>query len=388
MSRPAANPVPERNGWRQALWARLALRFGIISALAVILVTIGFIAYIEYVDRSQLAEHGPQIDAVFAEFDARMAELGVEPDAPIVGEVIVFGVLLALVSATMAILGATWMARKIAEPISEVARSARQLVDGDLGARAEIVPDRIEGEEICRLVRDFNQLAGSLQAAEKRVRADTAAIAHELRTPLTVLSFKTRGMIDGVLETSPQQLATVLDQTDLLLRIVDDLRTISLAEAGCLYVDRSPVNVRNALSKAVSIHGEPLRAAAIEATVEAPDVDFPVDPIRLQQALGNLIANVIRYAWSGARLDIIAEHGPDGLHVLVADRGPGVPSDFASIALRPLTRVDLSRSRDGGGSGLGLSVVAAIASAHGGAVELRNREGGGLEVRLFFPGCV
>jgi two-component system sensor histidine kinase BaeS len=199
-----------------------------------------------------------------------------------------------------------------------------------------------------------------------------ADVTHELRTPLTVIRGEVEGMIDGVYSADETRLRSILEETHLLSRLVDDLRTLALAEAGALDLKREPTDVAALLVET----GAAFRSAAeakgvrIESSVtESPSVD--VDPVRVREIVNNLLSNALRYSPSGGVVRLMY----DGATVSVTDSGPGIPPESL-----PHIFERFYKSSDSGGMGLGLSIAKYLVQAHGGTIRAENAAEGGTRI--------
>jgi two-component system OmpR family sensor kinase/two-component system sensor histidine kinase BaeS len=265
--------------------------------------------------------------------------------------------------------------RSLADPLAQVMAAADAVAEGDLSVRvSEAAPG-----EMGRLAQSFNRMVTEIQSADQRRRDMTADVAHELRTPLHILQGNLEGIQDGVYEATPQQVELLLDETRRLARLVDDLRTLSLAEAGQMPLARAPVDLEALLADAAVTFSGPAEAAGIELRVDialhdgAP-LNIEGDAGRLDQALGNLLANAIQHTPAGGRVTLRLEALPGRTaRILVSDTGPGIsPEDLAYIFDR------FWRGREtGGGSGLGLAITRQLVEAHGGQIRAESMPGSG-----------
>jgi two-component system sensor histidine kinase BaeS len=209
-----------------------------------------------------------------------------------------------------------------------------------------------------------------------------ADIAHELRTPLSIVQGRLEGLIDGVYPREPSQLEPLLDETRVLTRLVEDLRTLANAESGVLTLDREPTDVGMLLRDAVSAVGA--EAAQEGITISIDDAEpFPpvsVDPVRLRQVLVNLVANAIRHGSRGGGVTLRARATPSALLIEVADNGPG-------IAAEELPKIfDRFHRRPGStGSGLGLTIARSLVRAHGGDIRAESSPGSGTTISFMIP---
>lgn len=282
--------------------------------------------------------------------------------------------ILIFIALIVAAIASVRLARRILEPLESLAMSARRIKDGDLSARA--VPGDHSLGETALLVEDFNAMAQRLQDMASDMTLWNATIAHELRTPLTILKGRLQGMIDGVFEPDEKSLHALVLQVDSLARLVEDLRTVTLADSGHLDLRLQPVRLKDEIERLVRVVDQDLKQDGFELRLDLSDVMVTVDAGRIRQALLALVANARRYAVRGV-IDISLCTENDRVVLRVADEGPGLAADIASSAFEPFRRGGQSGSLEKGGNGLGLSVVRAIVEAHGGKVRYAPSEKGG-----------
>ncbi len=288
-----------------------------------------------------------------------------------------------LVSSLFGLLLAVLLARRIARPISAVSAAAVRVAAGDLSARTPLLPGDNETNE---LARNFNLMAQGLEALEQERRGTVAAIAHELRTPLSVMQARLDAIEDGIYPLDQEQVGQLSNQTQLLTRLVGDLRTLSLAEAGRLTVQ--PGQVR-ALSLARSVaHDIQSARPGSDVLVEVlgQEGNLFADPDRLRQVLVNLTENAFKHARSRIQLTVQPPVGRQTFRMYVDDDGPGIPEEDRERVFESFVRLDPSRARVSGGTGLGLAVVRALMLAQGGEVELSSSPLGGTRATLKFSG--
>ncbi|MDO5691785.1 MAG: ATP-binding protein [Pseudomonadota bacterium] len=309
--------------------------------------------------------------------EAELREVEKKLESIVLVEVLVWG----LVGLAVGGLVGWRYARRLVAPLAELARTARQLRHGELGARVPAGTTQVR--EFDEFISDFNRMAQALQAAERERQGSSAAIAHELRTPLTVLHGRLSGMQDGVFPLSREGLQPLLAQTELLSRIVDDLRLLTLANARRLALDLSLIGLADQARTVVAAMRSLVDARGWVIVCELEPVMVQADGARLRQALQALIDNALRYGQGPLTVQTRLADGMATLCVL--DRGPGLPPGSEAHAFDRYWRADDSRGREGGGSGLGLSVVQAIAQAHGGSAFYAPREGGGAVFGLALP---
>lgn len=290
---------------------------------------------------------------------------------------LVCGLFSALVCAIIGV----YLARRIARPLEDLTTAAEALKSGDFSVR--VAASSGNTREVSSLVETFNALATSLDRMEERLRFNNMAIAHELRTPLTVLQGSLQGILDGVFPMDRKILPDLLLQIEGLGKVVEDLRTLSLAIGQKLVMQRQSLDAAEVVEAVLSASRPMLDASTLKVETGLAPAWISADPSRIGQAVLALLDNACRYAASGGCLRCETEKLADGCVIIrVLDRGPGFPEDMDAIAINPFWRGDPSRSRATGGTGLGLSVVQAIAVAHGGHLELKNRQGGGAMVAI------
>ena len=238
--------------------------------------------------------------------------------------------------------------------------------------------------EAQRLLEDFNIMAASLERLETERQATTAAIAHDLRTPLTILWGRLAGARDGLISLDKAEVELLLGQTELLARMVEDLRTLSLAEAGKLSLRRSTVDASDLVERVVM--GYVSQAADKGVTLGAsiaPEIRLEADPDRIQQILVNLLDNALRFAPAGGRVWISLKAVKRSATLSVRDDGPGIGEEALKHVFKRFYREDTARS--GAGTGLGLAIVHSLVSLHGGSVSASNHPSGGALFEVTLP---
>lgn len=278
--------------------------------------------------------------------------------------------------------GGIWLSKRIVVPLLEVARAIRAVASGDLSARAN--PQLHGFGESARLVEDFNLMAERLERAEAELRYSNSAAAHELRTPLTILKGRLQGVADGVFTLDDGLVTLLIAQVDGMTRIVDDLRTLGLFNAGMLQLSVVDIDLADIAREATQLSSEALQSKAVPVQLDLKPALVRADPDRLRQVLLALIDNATRYA-PGVPLRITTRIEHDHAVLRCIDSGPGLSPAALHSAFEPFWRDEDSRARDKGGSGLGLSVVRAIVHAHGGQVQADNAPGRGASFTVTLP---
>jgi signal transduction histidine kinase len=293
------------------------------------------------------------------------------------------------VAAVVASIAGLLLSRALTRPIRQLTLAADRVARGDLERQ---VPVR-SADEIGRLGQTFNRMVAQLRATE-RMRTDFVSnVSHELRTPLTAIKGLVETLRDGAVddgEVRDRFLATIEDETDRLIRLVNDLLVLSKADSQALKLKREALDVRDLVERSVHKLAPQLEGKGILVEVSAPDGPHSAvlaDADRIEQVLVNLLDNAIKYSPEGGRIIVaIDEESPaETVSVTVRDEGVGIPAGDLPRVFERFYRVDRARARDGGGSGLGLSIAKAIIEAHGGDITLKSEEGQGTTVRFTLP---
>ncbi|WP_306207446.1 sensor histidine kinase [Actinoplanes sp. RD1] len=241
-------------------------------------------------------------------------------------------------------------------------------------------------DEIGRLAIAFNALADRREQLEGQRQAMVSDVAHELRSPLTNIRSWLEGAQDGLVPLEPELLDLLLAEAVLLQHIIDDLRDLAAADAGSLRLHPEPAYVNDVLAQAVDAHREAAKTAEVRLE-HAPrgDPQVVVDPQRLRQLLGNLLTNAIRHTPPAGTVTLRSAADHERLEITVADTGEGIAPDDLPRVFDRFWRADSSRSRETGGSGLGLSIVRRLVEAHGGTVTVASRPGAGTTFTVRLP---
>jgi len=288
-----------------------------------------------------------------------------------------------LIAAALSLILAFLLAYRLLLPVRELTHAAEGLANGDLSQRVKVQGS----DELATLGNTFNQMADSLQNAEQSRRAMTADIAHELRNPLAVQRANLEALQDGIYPLTPESLDPILDQNQLLSRLVEDLRTLALADSGQLDLERIPTDYP-ALVKRVTERFEPQTASKkirvfFSAGTPCPKVN--IDPGRVEQILGNLLSNAIHHTPQGGLIWIEIHCSSNAAILNLRDNGPGIPPEALPYVFDRFYRADKSRSRSEGGTGLGLAIARQLTQAHGGELRAANYPDGGAIFTLTFP---
>lgn len=287
----------------------------------------------------------------------------------------------------LALLATFLLARRIVAPVEALTGAARRMEQGDLGQR---VPARGD-DEIGQLASAFNAMADGLQRTDRLRRQMVTDVAHELRTPLTGLRCQLESIQDGVVQASPDVIASLHDDILSLQRLVDDLQDLALVEAGQIRLQRTTIEPASEVGAVIRSLPEPAgkgedssdRATIRVALDGLPAVD--ADRHRFRQVVRNLLVNALIHSPPGGTVEV-AGHAQDGLvEITVRDEGPGIPPEHLPHIFERFYRADPSRQRGTGGAGLGLAIVRSLMEAHGGEVRVASDPGRGATFTLTFP---
>lgn len=271
---------------------------------------------------------------------------------------------------------ARWMFSRTIAPIGQLIDATRRLGDGETGVR--ITPTR--RGPMSAVATSFNRMAEGIEEEDERRRRLLADLSHELRSPLTVIRGEIEAVLDGLHD--PHQLGNVIDEVELMERLLDDLRLLALTEAGRLQLDRQPCDITNLVRDVVSSFSASLDRHEIEVRVDTDGSAGEVwaDPHRLHQVLSNLMSNAMRQMPDGGLLEILATRSGPDLEITVSDSGPGIPEDRLQHIFDRFVK-----GGDSVGTGLGLSIARDLVEAHGGRIEARNRPNAGAIFTVRLP---
>ena len=267
--------------------------------------------------------------------------------------------IIAVVTATVVSLA---VAARIARPITRLARASRRIAAGHYAERVE--PE--EPGELGDLAASFNEMAGSLEATERRRVQLVGDVAHELRTPLTTLDGYLEGLEDGVIEPSAETWQLLRAETARLTRMVSDLSELWRAEARQLPLRATAVDVAEVAREVVARFAPSADARQVTITALGGAAVASADRDRVSQILANYLSNALRHAPDGSSITVSTVGNPETVRVSVTDQGPGLAPEQLEAVFERFYRVDAARSRAVGGSGIGLAIVRAIADAMGG----------------------
>jgi two-component system, OmpR family, sensor kinase len=304
--------------------------------------------------------------------------------AAVISRLAIGGAILVIIAG----LGAYALARAALAPVERLRRKAAALSERDPSSRLPVPRTR---DEIAALAGTMNDLLGRLHDALARQRAFVADASHELRTPFAVLSAELE--LAGKPGRSQRELAEAVasasEEAARLSRLTDDLLLLATSDEDRLAARAEPVDLGALLSRVAELAGQRGSAAGVTCRANVPGgLTVLVDPGQIRRAVDNLVDNALRFAPDGSQIAITALAEGEDAAIEVADAGPGFPPGYLPYAFERFSRPDTGRARASGGAGLGLSIVRAIAQAHGGTVTAANQPSGGAVVRIDLPGAV
>jgi two-component system sensor histidine kinase BaeS len=287
-----------------------------------------------------------------------------------------------LVTGGLALTAAGRTFRRAGRSLDDLVDAARRVEEGDYTTRvAEPITRRGPLKE---LVRGFNSMAGRLEADAEQRRRLLADVSHELRTPLAVIQGNIEAILDGVHEADDAHLGAILDETHVLARLVDDLRTVALSEGGNLPLHREPTDLSILAAESVASFQQAAETAGVRLEVQVAD-DVPlldIDPVRVREILSNLVANALRHTPRGGSIGVVATitAGGESVEVVVRDTGTGIDP-----TLLPHVFDRFAKAADSRGSGLGLAIARGLVEVHGGSIEVESSAATGTIFRLRLP---
>jgi len=267
--------------------------------------------------------------------------------------------------------------RGVARPVGDLIEAAGRMESGSYDARvAERGP-----REMRSLARAFNAMAARIQTNESQRKQLLADVTHELRTPLTIMQGNVEAILDGVHPADAAHMAPILEETKVLARLIDDLRTLSLTEAGALALHRESIDVGSIAREIVTAFSDQARrgSVALRSSADGPTA-VDADPVRVREVLANLVTNALRYTPSGGSVDIDVRGSAKEVEVIVRDTGSGIaPDAVGGIFDR------FSKSTDSPGAGLGLAIAKGLVEAHGGTIRAESAPGQGTKIVFTLP---
>jgi len=359
---------PENEEWPPKRWRAMRggpffRRMGCFFLVFTFFAFTGFLALLRYVLAPFIEFHNlPQLE---------------RPDL-----IISFGLAGFLILLAVLFLGARSL-RRMSKPLDELLNASNRVAEGDYSTRVE----EKGTPEVRSLIEAFNSMAEKLEVNDKQRRNMLADISHELRSPITIMQGNLEGMIDGVYIADKERLKSLYDETQMLSRLVDDLRTLALAESGALRLKREPTDLGLLIREVASAFESQAQEKEIKVELVLGDMEeLEIDPQRVREVLFNLVSNALRYTPSqgevkiGVTKSVTDSREAGSVLVYVQDSGPGIEAgDLSRIFDR------FYKSSDSGGMGLGLSIAKYLVEAHGGKIWAESETGQGTKISFELP---
>jgi signal transduction histidine kinase len=289
----------------------------------------------------------------------------------------------ALIGAVIALLLGIFLSRTLTRPIRELTRATHAVSEGDLSQQVPVRSD----DELGELAQAFNKMSNELSRSVNARKQMTADIAHELRTPLSLILGHAEAVHDGVLPPTHENFEIIREEAARLEHLVNDLRLLSLADAGELTINLQTIEPQRLLQEVTALYQYQTQRknVTLEMDIASPLPAIEVDPGRMTQVLTNILDNALRHTPEGGRIILAAKQVQDQIEISIQDSGPGITSEEVSRILDRFYRTDPARQREDGGSGLGLPIAKSIVQAHGGQLSAESEAGNGLKIIITLP---
>jgi two-component system sensor histidine kinase BaeS len=286
-------------------------------------------------------------------------------------------------AAGLALILGILLAYNITRPIYELTGAIQTISQGTLGGQVTVRGR----DELSKLAASFNKMSTDLARSTHARHQMTADIAHELRTPLSLIIAQAEAVHDGVLPASSENFEIIREEADRLEKLVDDLRILSLADAGELSINLQPVQPDKLIMEVASMYQFRLKEQNIRLDLDtAPDLPLiSIDPGRMTQVMTNIMDNALRYTPANGTIKVSTRQVDGQVEIAVQDSGPGVPQADLDRIFDRLYRGDASRQHEQGGSGLGLTIAKSIVEMHQGQIKALSATGSGLTIRILLP---
>jgi len=283
----------------------------------------------------------------------------------------------------VALLLGIFLSRTLTRPIRELTEATHAVADGELGKQVSVRSK----DEMGELASSFNKMSADLARSSNARKQMTADIAHELRTPLSLILGHAEAVHDGVLPPTKYNFEIIREEALRLEQLVDDLRTLSLADAGELSITKQEVSPQKLLDdlRTTYLHIASQQNVNIQLEVASDVPRLNIDPGRMTQVLTNILDNALKHTPEGGQVKLAAQQLGDGVELSVQDSGPGIEGEDTNRIFKRFYRTDTSRHRDDGGSGLGLAIARSIVEMHQGQIWAESKPGQGLKIIIRFP---
>lgn len=289
----------------------------------------------------------------------------------------------ALISGITALILASVLGYHVLKPVQSLTEAAEKIKGGELSHRVEINGTG----ELADLGRVFNQMASAVEQTSEHRKALTADIAHELRTPLSVQQAHLEALEDGIYDLSIENLRPIHEQNQTLVRLVDDLRTLALADSGQLTLERTRTDFTQLAERVIARYHPKSKEKDVEIKFTPPErsIMARIDPQRVEQIIMNLLSNALRHSPQGEPIEVNLGVQEEQLSLAIRDRGEGIPEDEIPFIFERFYKSKKTRHKEDGGTGLGLSISQKLAQAHGGSIQAHNHPRGGAVFQLNLP---
>jgi signal transduction histidine kinase len=283
----------------------------------------------------------------------------------------------------VALLLGIFLSRTLTRPIRELTDATHAVAGGNLGLQVSVRSK----DEMGELAASFNQMSADLARSTDARKQMTADIAHELRTPLSLILGHAEAVHDGVLKPTRENFEIIREEAFRLEHLVDDLRILSLADAGELSINLQEVSPQKLLKDVQATYHHIARQRDVKIKVDVAS-DIPmlnIDPVRMTQVLTNILDNALHHTPEGGQVNLSAQKVQGGVELAIQDSGPGIEGNDVNRIFERFYRTDSARHRDEGGSGLGLAIAKSIVQAHNGQIWAESAPGQGLKIVIRFP---
>lgn len=289
----------------------------------------------------------------------------------------------AIGASVVALLIGAFLSRTLTRPIRELTEATQSVAEGNLGMQVSVRTR----DELGELAASFNKMSADLARYTEARRQMTADIAHDLRTPLSLILGHAEAVHDNVLHPSRENFEIIREEALRLEQLVDDLRTLSLADAGELSINPQPVEPKKLLQdvQASYQHIAALKNVTISLQAGSDLPTLKIDPGRITQVLTNILENALKFTPDGGQINLSARCADHSVKLTIQDSGPGIEGEDVNRIFNRFYRADKARNRDEGGSGLGLAIAKSIVIAHGGQIRAESAPGQGLKVTIELP---
>ncbi|MCJ7815944.1 MAG: ATP-binding protein, partial [Xanthomonadales bacterium] len=287
-----------------------------------------------------------------------------------------------VIALVVAVALAYLLAQKVSRPVRQLGDTVKNLSRGDYHARVPVE----SRDETGMLAGCVNQLAETLEKNRTARQRWMADIAHELRTPVAILKGEVEAMADGIRPADERMSASLLEEINQLSKLVDDLQTLAMSDAGALNIQKEPTDLTDLVLQCVDSLRDRLTARGISVDLRLGEaVTVMADQRRLKQLLVNLLENSCRYVHEGGCVRVVLGQNSKTADMTLEDSGPGLETVQIEKLFERFYRAEIGRSRSGGGTGLGLSICKNIVEAHGGSIQAEHSELGGLKIQVSLP---